>query len=124
MDVSSIHRSCSALAAWIKDTPDIPSQSSPNNDDGRLLSILQSLAVSARPEDMWGIGQILRDFYPILGMKPTSGIYTSILLSLANGGHNDQVLNLLLKMPQLPGHFTPTLEQLHAVLAACSQHSS
>ena len=123
-DVSSIHRSCSALAAWIKDTPDIPSQSGPNNNDGRLLSILQSLAVSARAEDMWGIGQILRDFYPILGMKPTSGIYTSILLSLANGGHNDQVLNLLLKMPQLPGHFTPTLEQLHAVLAACSQHSS
>ena len=122
-DVSSIHRSCSALATEFKDTSDISSQSTPN-DDARLLSILQTLAVSARPEDMRGIEQILRDFYPILGMEPTSGVYTSILLGLANGGHDDQVLNFLVKMPQLPGHFTPTLEQLHAVLAACSQHSS
>ena len=122
-DVSSIHRSCSALATEFIDSPDISSQPSPN-DDVRLLSILQTLAVSARPEDMRGIEQILHDFYPILGMKPTSGVYTSILLGLANGGHGDQVLNFLLKMPQLPGHFTPTLEQLHAVLAACSQHSS
>ena len=122
-DVSSIHRSCSALATEFKDTPVISSHPSPD-DDGRLLSILQTLAVSARPEDMRGIEQILRDFYPILGMKPTSGVYTSILLGLANGGHGDQVLNFLLKMPQLPGHSTPTLEQLHAVLDACSQHSS
>ena len=122
-DVSSIHRSCSALATEFKDTPDISSQPSPN-DDARLLFILQTLAVSARPEDMRGIEQILHDFYPILGMKPTSGVYTSILLGLANGGHDDQVLNFLLKMPQLPGHFTPTLYQVHAVLAACSQNSS
>ena len=123
VDVSSIHRSCSALATEFKDTPDIPSQPS-SNDDARLLSILQTLAVSARPEDMRGIEQILRDFYPVLGMEPTSRVYTSILLGLANGGHNDQVLKFLLKMPQLPGHFTPTLEQLHAVLVACSKHSS
>ena len=124
-DVSSIHRSCSALAAEFDDTSDISTQSRPNNiGDVRLLSILQTLAVSARPEDMRRIEQILRDFYPILGMKPTSGIYTSILLGLANGGHDDQVLKFLLKMPQLPGHFTPTLDQLHAVLAACSQHSN
>ena len=122
-DVSSIHRSCSALATEFKDAPDISSQPSPN-EDGRLLSILQKLAVSARTEDMRGIEQILHDFYPILGMKPTRGVYTSILLGLANGGHDNQVLNFLLKMPQLPGHFTPTLEQVHAVLAACSQHSS
>ena len=122
-DVSSIHRSCSALATEFKDTPNISSQPSPI-EDVRLLSILQTLAVSARPEDMRGIEQILHDFYPILGMKPTSGVYTSILLGLANGGHDDQVLNFLFKMPQLPGHFTPTLEQVHAILAACSQHSS
>ena len=122
-DVSSIHRSCSALATEFKDTPDISTQPRPN-DDVRLLSILQTLAVSARPEDMRRIEQILHDFYPILGMKPTSGVYTSILLGLANGRHDDQVLNFLLKMPQLPGHFTPTLHQLHAVLAACSQHSN
>ncbi|KAF8807831.1 hypothetical protein BYT27DRAFT_7189923 [Phlegmacium glaucopus] len=122
-DVSSIHRSCSALAAELRDIPDISPQPRPD-DDVRLLSILQTLAVSARPEDMRRIEQILHDFYPILGMKPTSGVYTSILLGLANGGHDDQVLKFLLKMPQLPGHFTPTLDQLHAVLAACSQHSN
>ena len=122
-DVFSIHRSCSALATEFKDIPDISSQPSPN-DDVRLLSILQTLAVSARTEDMQRIEQILHDFYPILGMKPTTGVYTSILLGLANGGHDDQVLNVLLKMPKLPGHFTPTLEQVHAVLAACGQHSS
>ena len=119
-DVSSIQRSCSALATELKDTP---VQFSPN-DDIRLLPILQTLAVSARPEDMRGIEQILHDFYPVLGMKPTSGVYTSILLGLANGGHYDQVLNFLFKMPQLPGHFTPSIEQVHAVLAACSKHSS
>jgi pentatricopeptide repeat protein len=122
-DVSSIHRSCSALATEFKDSPDISSQLSPN-DDVRLLSILQILAVSARPEDMRGIEQIFHDFYPILGMKPTIGVYTSILLGLANGGHHDQVLNFLLKMPRLPGHFTPSLGQVHAVLEACSKHSS
>ena len=122
-DVSSIHRSCSALAAEFKDTPHISTQPRPN-DDVRLLYILQTLAVSARPEDMHRIEQILHDFYPILGMKPTSAVYTSVLLGLANSGHDDQVLKFLLKMPQLPGHFTPTLDQLHAVLAACSQYSS
>jgi hypothetical protein len=123
-DVSSIHRSCSALATKLNDnTPDISSQPTPN-DDGRLLSILQTLAVSARPKDMLRIEQILLDFYPILGLRPTSGVYTSILLGLANGGHGEQVLNFLFKMPQLPGRFTPTLEQVHAVLAACSEHSS
>ena len=40
-----------------------------------------------------------------------------------NGGHDDQVFNFLLKIPQLPGRFTPTLEEVHAVLDACSQHS-
>ena len=122
-DVFSIHRSCSALATAFKNAPDNSSQPSPN-DDGRLLSILQTLAVSARPDDMQRIEQILHDFYPILGMKPTRGVYTSILLGLADGGHDNQVLNFLLKMPQLPGLFTPTLEQVHAVLAACSEHSS
>ena len=122
-DVSSIHRFCSALATEFKDAPDISTLPHPN-DDLRLLSILQTLAVSARPEDMRRIGQILHDFCPILGMKPTSGVYTSILLGLANGGHDDQVLNFLLKMPQLPGHFTPTLDQVHAVLSACSQQSN
>ena len=122
-DVSSIHRFCSALATEFKDTSDISTQPSPN-DDVRLLSILQTLAVSARREDMQRIEQILHDFYPILGMEPTSRVYTSILLGLADGGHDDQVLNFLLKMPQLPGHFTPTLDQVHAVLAACSQHHS
>jgi pentatricopeptide repeat protein len=122
-DVSSILRSCSALATEFKDSPNISSQLGPNDED-RILSILQTLAVSARPEDMRGIEQILHDFYPILRMKPTSAVYTSILLGLANGGHDNQVLNFLFKMPQLPGHFTPTLEQLHAVLTACSRHSS
>ena len=121
-DVSSIHRSCSALATEFEDTPDISTQPNPN-DDVRLLSVLQTLAVSARPEDMRRIEQILHDFYPILGMEPTRRVYTLILLGLANGGHNDQVLNFLIKMPQLPGHFTPTLDQLHAVLTACGQHS-
>ena len=122
-DVSSIHRSCSALATEFTETPDISNQPRPN-DDVRLLSVLQTLAVSARPEDMRRIEQILHDFYPILGMEPTARVYTSILLGLANGGHDDQVLNFLVKMPQLPGHFTPTLDQVHAVLAACSQHSN
>jgi pentatricopeptide repeat protein len=122
-DVSSIHRFCSALATEFKDTPDISTQPCPN-DDVRLLSILQTLAVSARREDMQRIEQIFHDFYPILGIEPTSRVYTSILLGLADGGHGDQVLNFLLKMPQLPGHFTPTLDQVHAVLAACSQHHS
>ena len=70
-DVSSIHRYCPALATEFKESPDISSQPSPS-DDVRLLSILQTLAVSARPQDMRRIEQILHDFYPILGMKPTS----------------------------------------------------
>ena len=122
-DVSSIHRSCLALATEFKDSPNISSQPSPN-DDVYLSSVLQTLAVSARPQDMRRIEQILHDFYPILGMKPTSEVYTSIFLGLANDGHNDEVLNFLIKMPQLQSRFTPTLEQVHAVLAACSQHSS
>ena len=122
-DVPSIHRSCSALATEIKDTSDIPTQPHPD-DDLRLLSILQQLAVSAQPDDMRRIEQILHDFYPVLGMKATAGVYTSILLDLANSGHGDQVLTFLFKMPQLPGHFTPTLDELHAVLVACSHHSS
>ena len=88
------------------------------------MSILETLAVSARPKDILRIEQTLLDLYPILGLRPTSGVYTSILLGLANGGHGEQLLNFLFKMPQLPGRFMPTLEQVHAILTACSEHSN
>ncbi|KIM47753.1 hypothetical protein M413DRAFT_439422, partial [Hebeloma cylindrosporum] len=123
-DLSSIHASCSALAAEVKKHDlDSPPRPSPDATD-QLLSILHLLAVSGRAEDIHRIDQILRDFYPVLGLKPTRTLYTSLVRRLAEQGHLQQVQNLLLKMPLLPGPSKPDLYQMHLVLNASSETST
>jgi len=123
-DLSSIHASCSALAAEVK-KHDLgsPPQPSPDVND-QLLSILHLLAVSGRAEDIQRIDQILREFYPVLGLKPSRTVYTSLLQRLAEEGHHQQVQNLLLQMPRLPGSSKPDLYQMHLVLKASSETST
>ena len=123
-DLSSIHASCSALATEVKKNQlDSPPQPSPDAND-QLLSVLHLLAVSGRAEDIKRIDQILRDFYPLLGLKPSRTVYTSLLRRLAEEGYHQQVQNLLFQMPLLPGHSKPDLYQMHLVLKASSETST
>ncbi|KDR85458.1 hypothetical protein GALMADRAFT_1324316 [Galerina marginata CBS 339.88] len=122
-DLASIHLSCSALAAEVNNSHASLPASLSSSDDDRLLFILHLLAVSGRSEDWRRIEEILRDLRPVLGMKPSSHLYSSMLLRLASEGHHQRALELLLKMPQLPGHFTPDLDQVHLVLETCVETS-
>lgn len=120
-DLPSIHSSCSALRAEVNKTRVLSPFSPSSSDNDRLLSILHLLAVSGREEDWKRIEEILRDLHPVLGIKPSKSVYSSMLLSLAEEGHHRQALELLLKMPQLPGQLTPYLDQIHLVLETCSK---
>ncbi|KAF8167630.1 hypothetical protein B0H34DRAFT_740448 [Crassisporium funariophilum] len=119
-DLATIHRCCSALTAELRDSKVAPPTQISPEDRRRLLFILHLLAVSGRPEDVRRTEEILHDLYPVLGMEPTRAVYTSILRGLLDHHHDEQAQSLLLKMPQLPGHFTPTLDQLHMVMETCS----
>ncbi|PPQ97834.1 hypothetical protein CVT26_012945 [Gymnopilus dilepis] len=120
-DLPSIHSSCSALRAEITKAHGFSPVSPSSSDVDRLLAVLHLLVVSGRTHDWERFEQIFRDLRPALGLKPSKSLYSSILLRLAEEGHHHRALDLLLKMPQLPGQMTPELSQIHLVLKTSSQ---
>ncbi|KAJ3516084.1 hypothetical protein NLJ89_g1348 [Agrocybe chaxingu] len=122
-DVASIHRTCSALIELVKhrNTTSLPLPAPSSGDRQRILSSLHVLASSGLPEDLARICEMLRDLCPVLGLNPTTNIYSALLRTFVNQGHVQMAYEFLSKMPQLPGNRKASLEQIHFFLRSCSE---
>lgn len=118
-DVSSIRHAYSALASELKNSNAQPP--APFDDNGSMVSVLQSLATSGQPEDTRIIHKILTDLSPILGIIPSNNLYTLILQALVDNGHEEQAHSFLLDIPRLPHNISPDIEQFHLVLESCTR---
>lgn len=89
-----------------------------------FLSVFEVLATSGNPADLQRIETMLFDMSSVFDINPTADVYTSILKGLLKHQSPLTLQRWLLKMPRLPGHFSPTLEQFHMVLEGCQIFAS
>ena len=87
----------------------------------QLIIILDTLGSSGRPADLKCIGEMISDMPTVFGMEPTIEIHTVIIRALIRHGNIHSVLRWLQSMPLRAGHITPTLEQFHLFLEACTE---
>lgn len=89
-----------------------------------LIDILQKLGESGRPGDLQRIEDILADMSFVFGVEPSPDIHTIILHALKKNGNLQTMYRWLLHIPSRPGNFSPTINQYHIVLEACSELGS
>ncbi|KAK2461554.1 hypothetical protein APHAL10511_006017 [Amanita phalloides] len=112
-----IHINYPALVAQLRERRKTVPVSPPLNHR-HLTNILQKLGESGRPADLRQIQDILEDTSFVFGVELTLDVHTTILHALKKHGNFRTLYLWLRRIPILPGHLRPTLEQFHIVLEA------
>ncbi|KAJ2914264.1 hypothetical protein MD484_g6153, partial [Candolleomyces efflorescens] len=94
------------------------SQTEPPLQKQDVTSILRKLASSGRPEDIQRIRELLYDLEPVLDMRPSLDLYTTIVEGFAEKIQPQVAFDFLKKMPTLPGRYVPTMDHFLTVLEA------
>lgn len=119
-----IHRDY-PLLRWEFDQGNLQSlQSARLLDKNEIETMLQTLALSAHPEDLSRIEQILSDMTKVFNLPPTPETHAVIIRALIQKGSFQTVKLWLEHMPKKPGGVKPTLYHHHLVLEAGPQFCS
>ncbi|KAJ4485018.1 hypothetical protein C8J55DRAFT_34216 [Lentinula edodes] len=87
-------------------------------DKNDIETMLEALALSALPEDLSRIEQILSDMKIVYDVPPSSETHTVIIRALIQKGTFQSVKLWLEHMPKKPGGVEPTIGHYHLVLEA------
>ncbi|KAJ3783138.1 hypothetical protein GGU10DRAFT_317359 [Lentinula aff. detonsa] len=90
----------------------------PPLDKNDIENMLEALALSALPEDLSRIEQILSDMTNVYELSPTHETHTVIIRALIQKGTFQSVKLWLEHMPKKPGGVKPTTGHYHLVLEA------
>lgn len=122
--IQTIHNFYPALAVELKRTGAQNLDSSSGVYEHEVNTLLDALAASGRPSDLQRIENILADMPQVFLVNPTSETHTIIIRALIQRGNTDTVLRWFRAMQDKPPFITPTLEQYHIFLEACTDLSS
>ncbi|KAF9459827.1 pentatricopeptide repeat-containing protein [Collybia nuda] len=117
---AAIHTYYPALVTELKKTATTSTSRAPSPlNQQQIISLLEVLGASGRPADLQRVEEILSDMPTMFGIEPSIEVHTTILRALIKHGNVQSIQRWLSNMPSRPGHFSPTLEQIHIVLEAC-----
>ncbi|KAG6841750.1 hypothetical protein C0991_007079 [Blastosporella zonata] len=123
--LSAIHNYYPALVAELQKTATTSKSSPPPSlTRDHLITVLDVLATSGRPEDLQRIEEILLHMPTMFGVQLSVDIHSAILRGLIKKGNPQTIYRWLFNMPLRPTPFTPTLDQFHTFLAACLELAS
>ena len=87
-----------------------------------VMRVLNTLAVSARQQDLVLIERILGQLTPLCGLRIDADVHNHILQGLLKNGNLQTLLNWLSQMHEKPGNVRPFLEHWHAFLNYCADN--
>ncbi|KIK70708.1 hypothetical protein GYMLUDRAFT_184601 [Collybiopsis luxurians FD-317 M1] len=115
-NIDAIHRNYPLLTWEITQSKQL--FGGPLLHNNELESILETLALSALPEDLSRIEQILSDMINVYNLPPTTETHTVIIRALIQRATFQTVKHWLEQMPKKPGGVKPTIDHYHVVLEA------
>ncbi|KAN0100317.1 hypothetical protein V8E55_000301 [Tylopilus felleus] len=88
----------------------------------KVFQVLNTLAISARQQDLTLIEKILGQLTPLCGLRVDADVHKHILRGLLKNGNLQTLLNWLSQMHEKPGNVRPFLEHWHTFLDRCADN--
>ncbi|KAI6012471.1 hypothetical protein F5J12DRAFT_818217 [Pisolithus orientalis] len=117
------HQKLASVRAQIHDALDSLDESQPERHplkEDQILRVLDTLASSARPQDLALIEKVLANFTSLCGLPVVADVHSHIIHGLLRQGNPQTLLNWLVQMRQKPGNVQPYLQHWHMFLEYCA----